>query len=88
MRINTSSIKFKIVGLIICVGASLSFLLAFVAPKQAESMGARILEKNVEFIASQLVSNLALGMQTMILFDPCPCRFRQKLKGCVFRGRF
>jgi methyl-accepting chemotaxis protein len=69
MKVNTGSIRFKIVTLIVAVGAVLSFLLAVVAPKQAENLGERILEKDVEFIATQVVANLALGMQTMILDD-------------------
>ncbi len=69
MKVNTASIKFKIVGLIVGIGTVLSLLLAVMAPNQAESLGTRILEKDIEFIATQLASNLAMGVQTMILDD-------------------
>ncbi len=69
MSINVSSIRFKIVALIVGIGAIMSFLLAVVAPRQAESLGASVLEKDVEFIAALLVENLALGMQTMVFDD-------------------
>ena len=63
------SIRFKILGLIAAIGIVMAFLLAWVAPQQAASLGQDVLENDVRFMATLLVEDLALGMQTAVLDD-------------------
>ena len=70
MRVNiTKSIKFKILSLIVSIGVILCILLAFLAPRQAKTLGMEILKKEAAFIADLLSENLSLGMQTRIFDD-------------------
>jgi len=64
---KTSSMKFRFLSLIMCIGLTLGSLLAFFSPYQAKQLGGDILRKDASFIARLLAENLALGMQTFVL---------------------
>ncbi|GEM_PF-3056583 len=66
---NLSSIRVKILSIVIGIGVVFSLLLAFYTPYQSKVMGNAILLKNAEFITNLLADNLALGMQTIIVDD-------------------
>lgn len=64
---NISSIRVKILSIVIGIGIIFSLLLAFYTPYQSRVMANAILLKNAEFITNLLADNLALGMQTVIV---------------------
>ena len=64
-----TSIKSKIVALVVGVGVILGAFQAFYSPYQAESLGTNILKNDTGFIAMLLSENLSLGMQTVFLDD-------------------
>jgi methyl-accepting chemotaxis protein len=64
---NKSSIRVKILSIVIGIGTVFSLILAFYAPYQSEILANEILLNDAGFIASLLSDNLALGMQTVIL---------------------
>jgi len=66
---NISSIRIKILSIVIGIGIIFSLLLAFYTPYQSRAMANAILLKNAEFITNLLADNLALGMQTVIVDD-------------------
>ena len=63
-----TSMKTKIVGLIVIIGVALGSFVAYYAPHQASSLGSNILLNDTRFISKLLSENLSLGMET-ILFD-------------------
>ncbi len=64
---NTSSIRVKILSIVVVIGVLFSLLLAFYTPFQSRLLANEILRNDAEFIAQLLGDNLALGMQTRIL---------------------
>ncbi len=62
-----SSIRMKIVLLIVGTGIALSLLLAIYSPYQAKKLGNAALENDTKFIAKLLSENLALGMQAFVI---------------------
>ncbi len=64
-----SSMKTKIVALLVTVGVILGCFVAFYTPHQATSLGTKILINDTRFIAKLLSENLSLGMQTMFFDD-------------------
>lgn len=60
---NLSTIRTKMIALVVCMGMVLSILLAFVSPYQARGLGQDLLDRNARYIAEILAENLALGMQ-------------------------
>jgi methyl-accepting chemotaxis protein len=71
---DTSSIKFKVLMLVLGISSVLTFYMVFVSPYQAKTLGKDILKKNAEFITNLLTENLALGMETMILDEGATLR--------------
>jgi len=69
MRLNNLTIKVKIAGLVALTGLFAGLLLAVVAPRQAENLGATVLEEQTAFVAGLVSENLALGMQTRAFDD-------------------
>jgi len=65
----SSSIKIKILSLVISIGLVLGMLLAFYSPYKSKMLGEDILHKDAEFITNLLADNLALGLQTMLIDD-------------------
>ena len=59
-----TSMKSKIVGLIVIIGVALGSFVAYYAPHQAESLGTEILINDTRFISKLLSENLSLGMET------------------------
>jgi len=66
---NFSSIKIKILGIVVIIGIILGGLLAFYSPYEAKSLARETLQKDAEFITQLLEENLSLGIQAMILDD-------------------
>jgi CheY-like chemotaxis protein/signal transduction histidine kinase/HAMP domain-containing protein len=66
---NLTSIKFKLLTIIIGIGVILCLLLAFFSPYQSKNLGKEIMLKDSEFIAKLLSDNLALGMWTLEFDD-------------------
>jgi len=64
---NISSIRVKILSIVVVIGVLFSLLLAFYTPYQSGLLAKEILRNDAEFIAQLLADNLALGMQTRIL---------------------
>jgi CheY-like chemotaxis protein len=64
---NFSSIKLKILGIVVIIGLILGALLAFYSPYKAKSLARETLQKDAEFITQLLEENLSLGIQAMIL---------------------
>jgi len=64
---NTSSIRVKILSIVVVIGVLFSLLLAFYTPFQSRLLANEILRNDAGFIAQLLADNLALGMQTRIL---------------------
>ncbi|RPI24203.1 MAG: methyl-accepting chemotaxis protein [Acidobacteria bacterium] len=64
---NISSIRVKILSIVVAIGVLFSLLLAFYTPFQSRLLANEILRNDAEFIAQLLADNLALGMQTRIL---------------------
>lgn len=64
---NTSSIRFKILSIILVIGIVFSLLLALYTPYQSRRLANEMLLKDAQFVTSLLADNLALGMQTVIL---------------------
>lgn len=69
MKINTASIRFKILSLVMIVGGVLGIQLGFVAPHQAAKLGEEVLRNQATYVARLLADNLSLGMQTFTLDD-------------------
>jgi methyl-accepting chemotaxis protein len=66
-KMNISSIRVKILSIVVVIGVIFSLLLAFYTPYQSRLLANEILQNDAEFIAQLLADNLALGMQTRIL---------------------
>ncbi|RPJ87555.1 MAG: methyl-accepting chemotaxis protein [Acidobacteria bacterium] len=64
---NISSIRVKILSIVVVIGILFSLLLAFYTPYQSRLLANEILRNDAEFIAQLLADNLALGMQTRIV---------------------
>ncbi len=64
---NISSIRVKILSIVVVIGVLFSLLLALYTPFQSRLLANEILRNDAEFIAQLLADNLALGMQTRIL---------------------
>ncbi|RPJ56411.1 MAG: methyl-accepting chemotaxis protein [Acidobacteria bacterium] len=64
---NISSIRVKILSIVVVIGVLFSLLLAFYTPYQSRLLANEILRNDAEFIAQLLADNLALGMQTRIV---------------------
>ncbi|MBN2425062.1 MAG: GAF domain-containing protein [Calditrichaceae bacterium] len=71
---NLSSIRFKILGIVIAIGLILGILLAVYSPYQAKNLARETLQKDAEFITQLLQENLSLGIQAMILDDGASLR--------------
>ncbi|PWB75291.1 hypothetical protein C3F09_02720 [candidate division GN15 bacterium] len=69
MKIKTASIRFKILSLITIVGVVLGFQLGVIAPRQAASLGADVLQDQATYVAKLLADNLSLGLQTLSMDD-------------------
>jgi len=62
-----SSIKGKILVIILGIGVFFSLLLAFYTPFQSRVLATDILKNDARFIGSLLADNLSLGMQTFVV---------------------
>ncbi len=69
MKINTASIRFKILSLVMIVGGVLGIQLGVVAPYQAANLGEDVLRNQATYIARLLADNLSLGIQTLSMDD-------------------
>ncbi len=67
MKLTT--IRSKIIGLVVGSSLSISMLLAFYAPQQAKKIGHEILQNEAEFVTDLVVQSTAVGLQTMSLTD-------------------
>ncbi len=66
---NTSSIKFRLITMVLCFGIIVTCFLVLVVPVKTRETAEQVMQESIKANVKLLADNLALGMQTLILDD-------------------